>query len=65
MFKLTCFYIINILIEKLIKDNIFFPTDDAECPEIHSGDIVTDRKSKFQGHIAKITKLSEVQLYVI
>ena len=31
-----------------------------KCPEIFSSDVVTDRKSKFQGHIAIIKEFSDV-----
>ena len=32
------------------------------CPEISSGDIITDRKSHFQAHLAIITSIEHVKL---
>ena len=33
----------------------------GKCPEIHDTEIVSDRKSKFQGHLARVTAVVEVR----
>ena len=34
---------------------------DVPCPEIVSGEIITDRKSHFQAHLAHITSINEMK----
>ena len=34
---------------------------DEECPTIISGEPFTDRKSKFQGHVATVTSVAQVK----
>lgn len=36
-----------------------------ECPEIFHGDTVSDRKSTFQGHLAKVTDKHQVCVCLI
>ena len=35
-------------------------SQEVKCPEIFHGDPVSDRRSTFQGHIAKVTEKQEV-----
>ncbi|KAK0077998.1 hypothetical protein PV325_003189 [Microctonus aethiopoides] len=33
-----------------------------KCPEIYHGEVIVDRKSCFQGHVAKVTSIEDVKL---
>lgn len=32
-----------------------------KCPEIYHGEVIVDRKSCFQGHVAKVTSIEDVK----
>lgn len=72
MFKIITTYLI---VRFIIKTNKYSQTsitdavdklklsfeEEVQCPEIYSGDIISDRKSHFQPHLAAVRSTAEVK----